>query len=84
VTYKNCPSTQHVHDQEDVLTVLSQLLQFCLFLQQQTDSLVPCLAQLKQEKKTMAQGRLTEFIHFDAKFGSFEKYALFERQTTFP
>jgi hypothetical protein len=50
MNYKNCPSTQCVHDHKEVLTVLLQFLQFCLFLQSQTDSLVPCSVHCKQEK----------------------------------
>jgi hypothetical protein len=33
VNYKNCPSTQCVHDQEGGLTVLVQFMQLYLFLQ---------------------------------------------------
>jgi hypothetical protein len=39
-----------IYDQVDVRTVLLQLLQFCLFLQSQTDLLVPCLFQYKREE----------------------------------
>jgi hypothetical protein len=48
VNYKNCASTDGVHDQD--LTILLQ------FLQSQTDLLVPCLIQCKWEKTKHSWG----------------------------